>query len=249
MDRPDPHQHLSQISTLWSVVCAAHAGPDEVMMSARQRLLEQYGGAVHRYLLGALRNQDAAEELAQEFALRFLRGDFHRADPERGKFRSFVKTALFRLVVHYCRHQQKQPAPLHSNVPEPVAPDAEPCTSDEEFAQSWREELLAHAWEALEKAQQTTGQPFYAVLRFRADHPKTSSSEMAELLSAQLGKILSAAGVRQLLHRAREKFADSLLQQVAQSLDKPTAERIEEELCELTLLEYCRPALQRQQPS
>lgn len=76
-----------------------------------------------------------------------------------------------------------------------------------------------------------------------------SPMEMAELLAAQLRKPLSAAGIRQLLHRAREKFADSLLQQVAQSLDEPTADRIEEELCELTLLEYCRPALQRQQPS
>jgi hypothetical protein len=46
-----------------------------------------YHRAVHRYLLGALRDEDAAEELFQEFALRFVRGDFRWADRGRGRFR------------------------------------------------------------------------------------------------------------------------------------------------------------------
>ena len=39
--------------------------------------------------------------------------------------------------------------------------------------------------------------------------------------------------------------ADLLLDEVAQSLEAPTAERLQEELAELTLLEYCRSALDR----
>ena len=31
---------LSQLATLWSVVCQAHHGPEDAMRSARQRLLE-----------------------------------------------------------------------------------------------------------------------------------------------------------------------------------------------------------------
>jgi RNA polymerase sigma-70 factor (ECF subfamily) len=68
---------------------------------------------------------------------------------------------------------------------------------------------------------------------------------MAAQLSTELGKPLTAAGVRQLLHRARERFADLLLEEVAQSLAEPSPERLEQELLELGLLEYCRPALQR----
>ena len=98
--------HLSEMATLWSLVRRAHHGPAETAGSARQQLLQQYSEAVFRYLRGALRNEDAAEELSQEFALRFLRGDFHRADPGRGRFRAYVKTALFRLVVDYIRRRQ-----------------------------------------------------------------------------------------------------------------------------------------------
>ena len=68
---------------------------------------------------------------------------------------------------------------------------------------------------------------------------------MAEHLTAQLRKPLTAVGVRQVLHRAREKFADLLLDEVAHSLDSPTAEQLEQELVELGLLDYCRPALER----
>jgi RNA polymerase sigma-70 factor (ECF subfamily) len=68
---------------------------------------------------------------------------------------------------------------------------------------------------------------------------------MAEQLSPQLGKPLTAAGVRQMLHRARDRFAGLLLDEVAHSLDQPSVEDIEQELLELGLLEHCRPALRR----
>ena len=49
--------------------------------SARRELIQRYGGAAYRYLLGALKSPEAAEELLQDFSLRFIRGDFRRADP------------------------------------------------------------------------------------------------------------------------------------------------------------------------
>ena len=66
-------------------------------------------------------------------------------------------------------------------------------------------------------------------------------------LSAAIGKSWTAAGVRQTLHRAREKYADLLLDEVAHSLENPTVERIEQELDDLGLLEHCRPALNRRE--
>jgi RNA polymerase sigma factor (sigma-70 family) len=236
---------LSQLATLWSVVCQAHEGPEEPMRFARQQLLERYAGAVHRYLLGALREPDAADELLQEFALRFLRGDFRRADPERGRFRNFLKTALFRLVVHYRRRQQKRPLPLLDGAAEPAAAEPEAAASEQDFLRSWRDELLARAWHALERTEEKTGQPCFRVLRFRADNANLSSPEMAARLTALLSRPLTPACVRQILHRARERFADALLDEVMDSLDTPTQENLEQELIELGLLDYCRPALKR----
>jgi DNA-directed RNA polymerase specialized sigma24 family protein len=124
-------RRLSQLSTLWSQVCQAHHGPEEAMRSARQRLLERYGGAARRYLLGALREPDAADDLLQEFALRLLRGDFRRADPDRGRFRNFLKTTLFRLVVHFRRRQQRRPVPLLDAAAAACVADPEPADCSE----------------------------------------------------------------------------------------------------------------------
>jgi hypothetical protein len=48
-----------------------------------------------------------------------------------------------------------------------------------------------------------------------------------------------------LLHRARDAFAEMLLDEVMDSLEVASLDDAEEELIELELLEYCRPALDR----
>jgi RNA polymerase sigma-70 factor (ECF subfamily) len=238
-------RRLCNISTLWSVVALAHAGTSETARAARHRLLERYGGAIQRYLMASLRNPAAAEELFQEFALRFLGGDFRLADPQRGRFRDYVKTSLAHLIGHHYKQLQRQPRslnPIHSEPADvaPASPELAPV-----FLASWRDELLAQAWQALARGESARTPPFYTVLRFRADHPDLSSREMAAQLGARLGKPLTATGVRQMLHRARERFADLLVEEVAQTLGDPTDERLEEEFIELELYEYCRVALQR----
>src|SRR5262245_2133291 len=115
---------LSRITTLWSLVRQAHQEPAAETTAARRELLERYGRALHRYLLGAVGDVDAADELMQEFAVRFLRGDFHRADPNHGRFRDFVRTALIRLVSRYRRTQRQQPVSLPD--PRSLAADPEP---------------------------------------------------------------------------------------------------------------------------
>jgi RNA polymerase sigma-70 factor (ECF subfamily) len=240
----DNREHLSELPTVWTLVWQAHQGPEKETQGARERLLERYGGVVRRYLTGALGDIEAAEELAQEFALGLLRGSFRHANPDCGRFRHYLKTALFHLVVQYRRRRQKQPLALGSQIPEPAAVTATDATH-QHFLRSWRDELLARTWKALQNVEEKTGQPCYTVLRFRADHPDAPSAELAGQLQAKLGKRLSSAGVRQLLHRARDKFADLLLDQMADTLGHPTTDELEAELIELNLYSYCRPALQR----
>src|SRR5712692_6423966 len=72
MDESTPQSKLSRIQTLWTVVAKAHQGATREVSAAQKKLLERYGRAVYRYLLGALRDAAAAEELTQEFAVRLL---------------------------------------------------------------------------------------------------------------------------------------------------------------------------------
>jgi RNA polymerase sigma-70 factor (ECF subfamily) len=234
-------EHLSHISTLWTLVHEAHQGAPQAVTQAQHVLLERYSGAVHRYLCGALRNAEAADELFQEFCLRFLRGDFRRASPERGRFRDYVKTALFHLVVDH--RKQKQPASM--DLPEPAWTPPLLTEADQAFLESWREALLDRAWWGLAEIERTTGQPVHSVLRLRTDQPLLTSEALAEQLGARRGKSYSVHAVRQALHRAREKFTDLLLDEVAQSLEDPSADALEQELLDLGLLDYCRGALQR----
>jgi RNA polymerase sigma-70 factor (ECF subfamily) len=237
MKRESLNQHLSQISTVWSELRRAHEGST----AAQQLLMERYGGAVYRYLLKCLHDSHAADELAQEFALCLVRGDFRGADPQRGRFRDYVKAVLFHLIAKYRARQQKQPRLLPADSPELATVAAPREAHDLEFNQSWRDELLARTWAALTDAQEN----FFVVLHFRAHHPDMSSAQMAAELGRQLSRPLTPDGVRQTLHRARQLFADLLLDEVAHSLKDPTAEELEQELQELNLWEYCRPALER----
>jgi RNA polymerase sigma-70 factor (ECF subfamily) len=235
---------LSRISTLWSLVCEAHRGPAEGAQAARKLLLERYGGAVRRYLRKVVGDPDAADEIAQEFAVELLHGALHGANPTRGRFRNFVKGTLFHLVADYRKQKRGWPEPLPAEDPT-LAANQEATDSDRQFMESWCDELLARAWDALADVEAKSGQPFHTVLRYRADHPKTRSPQMAEQLTVQLGRPLTAAGIRQTLHRARQKFADLLLEEVAQSLENPSLEKLEQELIELGLFDYCHPALER----
>lgn len=245
MDASHSLSRLNQIATLWSVVRQAHSDPGDQGRTARQTLLERYGGAIHRYLLGALHDPDAADELAQEFAVRFLNGNLRGADQQRGRFRDFVKGVLYHLVADYHHRKNRNPNPLSDQLSEPGkdCPLAE--ERDRAFLESWRDELLARAWTGLQRLEDDGQQPFYTVLRFRADYPDYSSSEMAEKLSVQLGKPLNAPAVRKILERARERFADLLLEEISQAIESSSRQAIEEELVDLGLLEYCRPALER----
>lgn len=239
----DPASRLSGIETLWTVVRRAHNQVGDDATEAQQLLLDQYGGAVRRYLLGALRNEDAANEVFQEFALKFVRGDFGKANPDKGRFRQFVKTVVYRMVVDHQRREKKDRR--HKDLAEMQA-DSEPTATEQaevDFTNSWRSELLARAWRSLEAAQATSGKPYYVVLRVRADNPEMRSPDIAKALTKQLDREISAGNARVLVHRSREIFAEKLLDLVEDSLQDRDEDELENELITLDLLSYCRPAL------
>ncbi len=236
--------HLSQIETRWSMVFQAHRGKDSEALGAQRELMERYGRAVHHYLLRVTRDPHAAADLAQEFALRFLRGDFRRADPLRGRFRDFVKTSVLNLVIDARRRERSKPRPLPQGVPEPAVPPRDIADLDREFFECWRNELMDLAWHALARHQAATGRPYHSVLQLRAAHPDLRSHEMGVLLSERLGKSVSAGWVRQTLFRAREKYAELLVAEVARSLGNPPPDKVEEELRNLDLWNFCRRAVE-----
>lgn len=234
MDRSTP-EHLSQISTMWTMLCRAHAGTDD-KTRAQHALLERYGGASYRYLLGAVHDPEVAAELTQDFAVRFLRGDFRRADPGIGRFRDYLKTALIHMATDHRRAKSQQPRPLDRDTP---APPTELPDDDAVFLASWRAELLERTWDALAQVSSTG----HAVLTLHVAEPELPSPKKAQVLSEKLGRPMTADSVRKALQRAHERFAELLVEEVARSIDSAADAELEQELTTLDLLRYCRSAL------
>src|SRR5215211_6919817 len=113
MDKDQPasgetgRQHISQIETIWPVVLQAHGGAPDEITAAQQLILQRYRQAVYRYLVACLKCGDAADELWQEFSLRFVRGDFRNANPEKGRFRDLLKSSLYHLIIDHHKRRQR----------------------------------------------------------------------------------------------------------------------------------------------
>lgn len=235
----EPKARLSQIETRWSLILQAHQGQAGGAAPAQRELMERYAGAVHRYLLGVTRDAELSADLAQEFALRFLRGDFHRADPRRGRFRNYVKSAVNNLVIDAHRQRKHRPRPLPDDEDALRDPAGGLDDLDRHFLDCWRDAIMSRAWSVLEDQQKEAGPPFFTVLRFRVDHPEMRSHEMADRLTDLLGKAVNAGWVRQNLRRARERFVALIQAEVSHSLGNPSAEERDDELRNLGLWTFC----------
>ena len=235
----NPSSRLSQIHTNWSQLFAATQVNSEATTEAQRDLLLNYSGAVFRYLLGAVRNEHVASDLAQDFAVRFLRGDFKTVAPEKGRFRDFLKRTLSNLVNDHFRKQKAEQNRIQAAVKTDSHTD-EGVNSDA-FDQDWVLEILRRTWDALEEHQRENHSNYYNVLRARAEAPELNSQQLCEKLSGTLqGQSINDAWVRQNLSRARKVFATLLRTEVAKTLKDDRLENVDQELSALGLLKYCQ---------
>lgn len=86
-------------STIWGEIRPGPGGSAEADARALAVLAERYGRGIVAYLRAASRSAgrpgDDARDLAQDFFVWMIETGFlKKADPERGRFRAFLKTAL-----------------------------------------------------------------------------------------------------------------------------------------------------------
>jgi len=261
----DSDPNLSGLKTEWQPIGeAGESQGGSKAEAARKQLLVRYQAAVQRYLRKQLRDPNAADEVFSDFGKRVLEGDrfLKQANPERGRFRDYLKVILKRMVIDYYRSKGREEE-FRRRLQEEAKRggfeyratseegDGEAAERDEAFKEDWKQEVINQAWKALERVEKEKGQPYHTLMRLQESESKLRSAQLAERVSAQLGRPFTAANIRQLIHRGRELFGELIVQEVARTLreqpdEKVPAERVEEELIELRLLfSYCKDALER----
>jgi DNA-directed RNA polymerase specialized sigma24 family protein len=238
MSPPERPSHFSTFRPT-SYILLRQAQTDQ---QARAELIRRYGGVARRYLGGALRDepdsQAAVDECFQRFSLRMMEGAYLRDESGRGRFRDFLRVCLCNLVHDYRREKARSPAPLSPGI-DVAAPELP--LSDAEYGEMWNDGVMQRALEALRLREQQTGQVLYSVLKLRMDHPEARAEELAAMLAERWARPVNAEAVRKSLSRARNSLREQLREEVRLDQDDPTAEKVEQELADLGLLQYVRP--------
>jgi RNA polymerase sigma-70 factor (ECF subfamily) len=205
---------------------------------ALSELCEAYYQPVLRFLRREGRDDDAARELTQEFFARILsRGGFEGADPERGRFRSYVLGALKHFLGDLRDREQRQkrgsgvaPESLDSSTGHDGSAglqvaDLAAFAPVENFDREWALTVMARALEALEKEMRGAGKAdqFDALKPWLVgDAPSMSQSDAARKLGINEGAVKVA------VHRLRKRFREAVRTEIAQTLRDPAL--VDEEL-------------------
>lgn len=227
-ERPDEgsfEQNGRFAATDWSLVLAAGGTNAESVRPALSRLLEAYWYPLYAFVRRKGRSPDDACDLTQEFLARLMERNFlSLADPARGRFRSFLLTAMERFLVDEHRRESREKrgggrAALSLSVLdaeeryglEPV----DSLTPERLYDRRWAITLLEQALQRLEKESVAAGRgPLFAALRSalaggEADAPYGQ-------IAARLG--MKEGAVKTAMHRLRRRFAAVLRAEIAETV-------------------------------
>ena len=223
--------------TRWTLVQRAR-GESAESRAALSELCEAYYQPVLRFLRREGRDEDAARELTHDFFARILAGGgFDGADPERGRFRSYVLGALRHFLADqrdHARRLKRGSGVLPESLDVPVGTDTSPgfqvadpaaTTHDVVFDREWALTVMGRALSALQKEFAEAGkQDEYDTLKpwLMGDVATGSQADVARRLD------LTEGAVKVTIHRLRKRFRGLVRAEIAQTLREPAL--VDEEL-------------------
>ncbi len=223
------------LTTHWSVVLSA-AGPNSPRAAeALEKLCRTYWYPLYACIRRQGFGPSDAEDLTQSFFARLLQERFvASADPEKGRFRSFLLTRLKHFLGDEWdrlkaqkRGGGKRVIPLESGTAETryQLEPADPCSPDKLFEYRWAVTLLERVFDRLRQEYEKDNQaPLFeeikgALVQARAAVPYAEAS-------TRLG--FSEGALRVAVHRLRQRYRKLLRAEIAETVSGP--EEVEEEL-------------------
>jgi RNA polymerase sigma-70 factor (ECF subfamily) len=211
-------------TTRWSLVLAARDDTGDAR-AALEHLCRIYRNPVVVYVRRVVASPQDAEDLAQAFFLRFLEQRYHAdADPARGKFRTFLLTALKRFLANAWDAERAvkrgggaKPQALESDVLATLAVDAG-AWPDREFERAFALAVLDNALKRLRAEAEDAGKGrlFDALHEFLIEPPEPA--RYAEV-AAELGMRRNTVAVT--VHRMRERLTELVRTELAETVSNP----------------------------
>ncbi|MBL9139220.1 MAG: hypothetical protein JNK85_25350 [Verrucomicrobiales bacterium] len=215
-------------STRWSLVLAAIEGSESTSREALSQLCQSYWYPIYAYLRRQGNSSHDAEDLTQEFFGRMLAEEWlNRADPLKGRLRTFLLTCLVRFVA---KEKDKRTALKRGGGQSPISIDASSGEDQYRFEPADTlspEVLFDRAWglAVLERARANLAGEFAEAgkqqLYARLQHVLQGAKDPVglEAIATELGKTESAIKMEAL--RMRRRYRDLVFAEVANTVSEP----------------------------
>lgn len=223
-------------TTSWSVVIKAGEDSSPEQHQALETLCQCYWYPLYAYLRKS-HPQVEAEDITQAFFAELLeKNRLEIADPQRGRFRSFLLASLANFRANRVRHQQtrkrgsgKPPISIdfaRANRQYNVEPVDE-VTPDILFQRSWAMTLLERAIDRLRQQYTAAGRSpvFEALQGYLNEQTPVPYASIAEQLD------MTVEAVRVAVHRLRRRCGQLIREEIGQTVAHP--DQIDDELQEL----------------
>ena len=222
-------------TTQWSIVRQAGGSDSQESRSALQQLCQCYWYPLYSFVRYKGHDADTAEDLTQSFFATLLqREDIQKAQPELGRFRSYLLAAMKNFLSNEWdkkKAQKRGGDKVHFSMDFSDADSryrvevAAGQTPESIFERQWAITLLDRVQKALrsEHEKRGKGHVFDTLKTFLAG--KSSESTMADA-AGRLG--MTEIAVKVAVHRLRTRFGQVLRLEIQSTLD--SSEDVEDEI-------------------
>ncbi len=226
--------------TRWSLISAVRSGDAPRAREALETLCTAYWYPLYAYVRRLGHPHEDAADLTQGFFEQLMKKEiFTRADPERGRLRNFLLTAMQRFLRDDWRRSRRLKRGGGAEILSIDEAAAEGLYAREPSVNVTPESLYHRRW-ALTLLERT-------VLALQADYTEQGKCALFDALkpaltedpdaasAAETGAPLgmSAGAVRVAVNRLRARFRQRLLTEVAASMDTQSEAEVEEEISAL----------------
>lgn len=221
-------------TTKWSMVLHAGDSEDPGGREALETLCQRYWRPVYGYIRHRSLDKSAAEDLTQSFFAQLLeKRSLKAADPERGRFRSFLLASVRNFLSDSRDKERAQKrggdqhfVPLDFSGTENLKYEpVDGITPEAVFERQWASSVLAEVFGRL-RQEAIEGQ---ALKRFeRLEGFLTGELEGTRQIQIAQELGMSAKALRVAIHRLRKRFGRLLREQVAQTVADP--EQVDDEI-------------------